>query len=198
MPEIEIPKPDEVKDIAENPFTKRIALFVAIYAVVLALAAAGGNNAGKDMLMNQMKATNTWARYQAKVQREVMYAQERESLESELATATPPAEVKARKEKRIAFVTTKLAEYEMEKTEISDEAKKQERERDEAHAKDPYFDLAEILLQIAIVLASVSMLSGKKWAFYASLALAVAGLVLTVNGYFMIDGGTLLGPHAAS
>ena len=56
-------------------------------------------------------------------------------------------------------------------------------ERDVASRRDPYFDYAEVLLQISIVLASVAMLSGKRWAFYASLALAGLGALLCANGY---------------
>lgn len=195
MPEIEIPQPEEMHEKAENPFTKRVALFVAIYAVILALAAAGGNNAGKDMLMNQMKATNTWSRYQAKVQREVMYTQEKENLESDLASAGIAADIKERKSKRLATITAKLAEYEKDKKEITEEAKKLEHDRDDSHARDPYFDMAEVLMQISIVLSSVAMLSGKKWAFWLSLGLAVVGLFLTLNGFFLFDGGKLFGAH---
>jgi len=39
------------------------------------------------------------------------------------------------------------------------------------------------------------MLSGKKWAFVVSLVLAVSGALLTVNGFFLLDGGKLLGGH---
>ena len=42
MAEIELPNPHEAKERAEDPFTKMVALSVAIYAVVLAIAAAGG------------------------------------------------------------------------------------------------------------------------------------------------------------
>ncbi|MBM3980535.1 MAG: DUF4337 domain-containing protein [Planctomycetes bacterium] len=69
------------------------------------------------------------------------------------------------------------------KEEIMVEAKKLEEERDVAARRDPYFDYGEVLLQIAIVLASVAMLSGRKEAFYASAALALIGVILCANGY---------------
>ena len=78
----------EVPHDGNDPFVKRVALSVAAFAVVLALAAAGGNNAGKDMLMAQMQASNEWNRYQAKSQREVLYAQEREELEQAFSPLT--------------------------------------------------------------------------------------------------------------
>jgi hypothetical protein len=47
--------------------------------------------------------------------------------------------------------------------------------------KDPYFDYAEVLLQIAIVMGAVSIMSKSRPPFYVSLSRLV-GAVL-VNGY---------------
>ncbi len=196
----------EVPHDENDPFVKKVALSVAIYAVILVIAGAGGNNAGKDMLMGQMQASNEWSRYQAKVQREVLYTQERETLEQivgvpskeELETLAKAyqaaqkdrkltaADAGERQKQRLAFISTKIAEYEAEKKEISDTARTKEADRDTAHRKDPYFDFAEMLLQIGVVLASISMLSKAKWPYAVSLLLAFVGLLLTLNGYFLV------------
>jgi hypothetical protein len=190
--EVEVPDPHEVKEKAENPFAKRVALFVAIYAVVLAIAAAGGHNASKDMLMEQQKASNKWAQYQAKAIREAIYINESEKLEMELARQSLTGEARVIAERSKARIREKLDDYKKDKAEITAEAKKHEEIRDEAHHRDPYFDFAEVALQISIVLASVAMLSGKRWAFVASLVLAFIGVALTLNGYLLLDHGKLL------
>ena len=41
MPEIDLPDPDESEERASNPFTRRVALFVAVYAVALAISSLG-------------------------------------------------------------------------------------------------------------------------------------------------------------
>jgi Domain of unknown function (DUF4337) len=191
--DIEIPDPDEAKEKAENPFTRRVALFVAIYAVALALAAAGGGGAGMDMLMEQQKATNKWGQYQAKAIREALYLNEAEKLEMEIARGNLTGDAQSLAKKSLDRIRGKLDEYKGEKKEIMDEAKGHEAKRDDAQRRDPYFEYAEMGLQIAIVLASVAMLSGKRWAFYASLVLAAGGAGLTANGYFLFDGGKVLG-----
>lgn len=219
----------EVPHDENDPFVKRVAMSVAVFAVVLTLAAAGGNNAGKDMMMNQLKAgdarakyqllaSNEWSRYQAKTQREVQYMQERENLEQEFGSlkaeeaeglaklyeagqkdpTKQPADNSERRKQRLGFVTVKLVEYKKEKEELSTQAKayeselatkteKYEAERDQAHKKDPFFEMAELLLQIGIVLASVAMLSKARWAFIGGCVLGVGGLVLTVMGYYFPD-----------
>ncbi len=65
-------------------------------------------------------------------------------------------------------------------------AKSLEHQRDGFAARDPYFLVAEALLQIAIVMSSVSILARSRVIFSFSLVLAVIGAVLTANGYFML------------
>ncbi len=185
MADIEVPDPNEAEEKAGDPFTKKIALCVAVYAVALAVTALGGSNAGKDMVMAQQQASNQWAYYQAKVMRENMYILEAEKLQLDmdlLGAELKPAQ-RARMEQSRNKYLTKAEEYAKEKKDILEDAKKLEAERDVAARRDPYFDYAEVLLQIAIVLASVAMLSGKRWAFYGSLVLAGFGALLCANGY---------------
>jgi hypothetical protein len=114
-----------------------------------------------------------------------MYLLEAEKLELELATrgAALTSDDRKRLDAARAKYQAKADEYKREKEEIRAAAEELEKERDLAARRDPYFDYAEVLLQIAIVLASVAMLSGRKGAFYASLALAAVGLALCANGY---------------
>jgi hypothetical protein len=186
MADVEVPDPKEVEEKASDPSTRVTALMVAVYAVVLAVTALGGSNAGKDMVMAQQKASNAWAYYQAKVMRENMYLLAAEGLELEVEEAGEKSRAKELREKKLAAYRKKAETYKQEKEEIMAEARKLEEERDTAARRDPYFDYAEVLLQISIVLASVSMLSGRKGAFYASLALAAFGLLLCINGYGLI------------
>ena len=60
-----------------------------------------------------------------------------------------------------------------------------EKERDVALQKDPYFDFAQALLQIAIVLASVALIANADVLLYFSLALGAAGAVLMANGFLL-------------
>jgi ABC-type multidrug transport system fused ATPase/permease subunit len=185
MAEIEVPDPKEAEEKAGDPFTRTVALFVAVYAVALAITALGGSNASKDMMMSQQKSSNLWAYYQAKVVRENLYLLEAEKLDmelesrgAELSSATRDRMIKTREKYR-----DKAAEYKREKEEIRAEAEEREHERDTAARRDPYFDYGEVLLQIGIVLASVAMLSGKRWAFFISLGLGLIGAALCANGY---------------
>jgi hypothetical protein len=194
--EIEVPHDER------DPFVKKVGLSVAIFAVILAVAGAGGKNANKDMMSAQMDAMNEYSQFQAKSQREVMYAQEREALEAavsvpagkqaELAAAYAkaqadrtlmPADQADRQRMRLAYITTKLNEYVDEKKALDEKGKAYIARRRLSHRMDGYFDYAELLLQLAILLASISILSKARWPWVISLVLAAGGLIITAGGF---------------
>ena len=120
--------------------------------------------------------------------REHQYRAQKMRLEAELAERGPALRSEARQ--RYEELLKKFAEeekrYNAEKKDIEKDAKKLEHERDWNRDKDPYFDYAEVLLQIAIVMASVSILSTSRPMFFFSLVLAVGGALLTVNGFTLL------------
>ena len=187
MAEVELPDPEELEERRDKAFSRRVALITAIYAVVLAIASLGGNNAMKEMLLAQQEASNQWAYYQSKVIREHLNRGNKLVLEMQLAE---PSALKGAERDKLAALASKFADEEKrmnaDKKEIEPKAKAAEVERDRNQAKDPYFDYAEVLLQIAIVCASVSILSTSRPMFWFSSLLAVLGALSTVNGFFLL------------
>jgi hypothetical protein len=183
--EVEVPNPSELHERTEDRFGHRVALVTAIYAVVLALASLGGNNAMKEMLLAQQLSTDQWAYYQAKVIREHLYRAQGQRLEVDLleraGTLAPAAREKL--EALLQRFGDEEKRYGAEKKDIEKAAKALEHERDVNRAKDPYFDHAEVLLQIAIVMSSVSIISKWRPTFFFSLVLAAAGALLAINGF---------------
>ncbi len=184
MTEVELPRPDELREHAEHAFSRRVALTTAIYAVVLAVASLGGANAMKEMLLAQQQASDQWAFYQAKVIREHQYRGQRLLLEAQLGE---PSSLREAERRKIETLARTFAEderrYGAEKKDIERAAKTLEAHRDRHRNRDPYFDFAEVFLQIAIVSASVSILSVSRPMFLFSLALAAIGAFLAANGF---------------
>ncbi len=188
MAEVELPNPEEIHEHGRDRFSRRVALVTAVYAVMLALAALGGNHAMKEMLLAQQKSSDQWAFYQAKVIREHQYRGQKLRLEADLIERGDTMKPAARE--RIEALMKQFGEeekrYNVEKKDIEKEAKAFEHERDGWQTKDPYFLFAEALLQIAIVMASVSILSRSGVIFAFSLALAGVGALLTANGFLLL------------
>jgi len=98
-----------------------------------------------------------------------------------------PSALKGAERAKYAALVTRFADEETrmaaDKKEIEQVARKHEAERNRNQAKDPYFDYAEVCLQIAIVTSSVSILAASRPMFGFSMALAVLGALLTLNGF---------------
>jgi hypothetical protein len=198
MAEVELPNPEEIHERARDRFARRVALVTAVYAVMLALAALGGNHAMKEMLLAQQKSSDQWAFYQAKVIREHQYRAQKLRLEADLIERGDAMKPAARE--KVEALMKQFAEeekrYNVEKKDIEKEAKQLEHERDLWQTKDPYFLFAEAVLQIAIVMSSVSILSRSGTIFAFSLGLAGLGALLTANGlllFFQLP--NMLGGH---
>jgi hypothetical protein len=184
LAEVELPDPEELEAQRDKSFSRRVALTTAVYAVVLAIASLGGNNSMKEALLSQQEATNQWAYYQAKVVREHLNRANKLLVEAQLAEPSP---LKGAEREKFDALMKKYADEEKrmnaDKKDIEKEARKFEASRDLAKRKDPYFDYAEVFLQIAIVLASVSILAASRPMFWFSLALAIVGALATANGF---------------
>ncbi len=188
MAEAELPNLEELEEIKAKTFTKRIALTTAIFAVLLAITSLGGNNAMKEMLLSQQQASDQWAFYQGKALREHLYKTNRLRIEVDLLErgAGMKPEAKKRYETMLKDMRAEEMRYGEEKKKIEEEAKHLEAERDKNLSKDPYFDYAEVLLQISIVMASISILAVSRQIFYFAIVSASLGTILMLNGYLLI------------
>jgi hypothetical protein len=195
--EVDVPDPDELHERFEGRFGRRVALVTAVIAVILAIASLGGNNATKEMLLSQQQSSDQWAFYQAKVIREHLYRAQRQRLEVDIALlpASVPADARQRLEALAARFGEEEKRYGAEKKEIEKDAKTREAARDRNQARDPYFDYAEALLQIAIVMSSISIISKSRPAFVAGLVLAMLGTLLAVNGFTLLVDVPFVGGH---
>ena len=184
MTEVELPNPEELHEHAEKGFSRRVALTTAIYAVALSIAALGGNNSVKEMLLAQQQSSDQWAFYQAKVIREHQYRGQKMLLQTQLAE---PSTLKGAERAKVEALAKTFAEeekrYNVEKKDIEKDAKKLEGVRDRHRDRHPYFEFGEVFLQVAIVSASVSILSTSRPMFWFSLILALLGAVLALNGF---------------
>jgi hypothetical protein len=168
-------------------------VYIGILAVILAICSMGGGNAAKDATLKNIEATNTWSFFQAKNLRRQALRLRVDELET--LRDTKPSIPEATK----TAIDGKIANYKAEdQTLTSNEktgegldqlwarGKALEAERDRAMQKDPYFDYAEAFLQIAIVLASIAIISGGSALLIGSGILGALGALLTINGFTLL------------
>lgn len=178
------------QDKQNDRFKQRAAVGIAILAMLLAITGLGGANAGKEATNNNIYASNTFAFYQAKNIRQTDFNLAADAIElAFLPDANLSAEAKAALKARADAYRKTSARYESEpetnegKKELIAKAKEFEKKRDHALKQDPYFDYAEALLQIAIVLISVSIVATlPRLAAFGGI-IGVVGTLLMLNGY---------------
>jgi Domain of unknown function (DUF4337) len=178
---------------ADTTFRKFTGIYLGIVAMLLAITALGGSNATKTMLNSNIQASDTYGYYQAKNIRQTAYQLTAEQLDSELlALPDMPESARTKIQDRINRYRERVDRYETDpstgdgKKELLAKAKEFEVRRDHAAERDPNFDFAEALFQIAIVLGSVSIVAASRPLVHLSGILAIAGTLLMINGYFLL------------
>ncbi|MFA9201643.1 MAG: DUF4337 domain-containing protein [Cypionkella sp.] len=190
---------EERSDRADTEqFANRAALLIALMAATLAIGGLGGGNATDAMIASNIRASDTWAFYQAKNVRQTMYEIEAAELAARLPDA--PAASRAEFERRLADYRATIARYDDEpdpaapgdplrgegKQQLMAQARAFEAERAVAEARDDNFDYAEVLLQLALVLGSVAILAHNRAVLLASAVLGAIGGLLTLNGFLLL------------
>jgi hypothetical protein len=147
-----------------------VSLTMAVLAVAVAVVSLVGHRAHTEEVVLQAKASDQWAFYQAKNSRE---------HDDELFVASKNNGAEA--EVREAYA--KEAErYKHEKDEIQTEARSLEGEVATERSCADRFDLAEVFLEIGLVITSITLLSGKRLFWALGMVLGVVGIVVAATG----------------
>jgi hypothetical protein len=183
----------EADDENQRDRDKWIGVYIGVLAVILAICAMGGGNASKEATLKNIEATNVWGFFQAKNMRRHVLRLEVDELEL-TALSNPALSPEAR-----TAIETKIADYKKLDAELTSNPKTNEgldelfnrgkaleAERDTAMRQDPYFDYGEALLQIAIVLGGVAIISGGSTILATSAVMGALGTFMTVNGFTLL------------
>lgn len=169
---------------------KLIGVYVGVLAVILAICSMGGSNAEQNALQANIAASNNWAFFQAKNERRQALRLQAEDFDAMLKISPAmPDDAKKMLEEKIAGYQAQDKKLTSDPKsgegldELFAKGKALEADRDEALKQDPYFDYGQALLQIAIVLASVALISGGNMLLFLSFVLGGVGAVLTVGGF---------------
>ncbi len=178
---------DHAKEAAgEN---RKIALLIAIIALCLALSETLGKGAQTETISKNVEASNLWAFFQAKTIRRTVVQTAAEQARFTLGAIGDDA-ARAAAQKQIDDWQKTAARYRSEPQtgegteQLAERAKHAEEDRDLATAKYHHFELGSAAFQIAIVLASATIITGILALAWISGLLTLAGIVVTALGVF--------------
>ncbi|WP_315836735.1 DUF4337 domain-containing protein [Bradyrhizobium prioriisuperbiae] len=168
---------------------KKIALLIAVIALCLALSETLGKGAQTESIGKNVEASNLWSFFQAKTIRRTAVQTAAEELRIIAPTIADPTQ-KAAALKQVEDWQKTAARYRSEpetnegSEQLAERAKHSEHERDLALAKYHHFEVASAAFQIAIVLASATIITGMIALAWVSGLLALAGIGFTAIGLF--------------
>ena len=169
--------PEATGSHEDSRLTLRVAVTLSILAVLVAIATLLGHRTSTEEIILQTKATDQWALFQAKNIR----LHEMQGFADLLGTLSP-----VDKEKTEALREKYLKEidrYEQDKDEASEQAKELEKERESSNRRADRYEAGEVILEIALIICSLALLTKKRIFWWSGIALGLIGLVTTLTGF---------------
>ena len=155
---------------------RSISLGISILAVLVAMVTVLGHRSHTEAVLMQSKAGDQWNEYQAKKIR-----MDNLSVDVDLLALQPSKDASAVAAKSKEY-QAHIDKWKADLAEEQEKAREFEREVTRAEAKAARYDLGEALLQIAVVLCSITLFTRKRAYFLLGLSLGAAGIVIAVSG----------------
>lgn len=163
----------------QNPFVVPVSITLSIIAVLVAAVTLLSHRAHTQELLLQSQATDQWALYQAK---NIRLNEDR--AVSDLIALLPSTD----KEKTTAALNKYAGEterYSRDKEAIGDKARELEEQRELFGRRGDRLDGGEVLLEIGLVICSITLLTRRRMFWFAGTLLGVAGVVVAGTSFFV-------------
>ncbi len=169
---------EHLKEEPKDHHGRRVALLIGIMAAVLALAEMAERSAQNAYLAHHIAVSNEFAFYQARQSRALVLNETATVLQA--LTTAPEAQKQAAAAQAEAKRLTEDSERGNGLKQIQARADVEGKERDESLHKYEWFEIVTSALQIAIVLASVSVVIQWRPIAYVGAAMGAVAAVVSL------------------
>jgi hypothetical protein len=163
----------------DEPWTLPVAITISILAVLVAMATLMGHRSSIEVVLLQTQASDQWAFYQAKNIR----LHEMQGVVDMLGVLTTGEKEKA-EELREKY-QKEIDRYEKDKDQISEKAKEFENERGVFSRREDRYDAGEVILEIALIICSLTLLTKRKAFWYSGIVIGVVGFFVGLSGFLV-------------
>lgn len=177
---------EKIEHAGEHHSNKGIAILITILAALLAICEMSGKSAQNSFLASNIEASNLWAFFQAKTIRATTLRTGADALEAATAEAGPRSAAVA---KQIAKWQATAERYDSEpetgegRKELAARAKAAEAAREKALGAYHSFEYGSAAFQLAIVLASASLVTRIAMLAWLAGGLGAIGTALGLVGW---------------
>lgn len=163
----------------ENPELIPVSVTMAILAVLVAVATLLGHRAHTEEVVLQAKASDQWAFYQSKnIRRHV------DELFLDLTAVEGTTDANSLGKLRDKY-SQEASRYKDDQKDTEADARKLEAEVATERNRADRYDLAEVFLDVGLVITSITLLSGRRLFWYLGIVLACVGIALALTGAFV-------------
>ena len=178
MPEgIELPEAHHEHE--DHPLVLPVSITISIMAVLVAGVTLLGHRAHTEELLRQSQAADKWAQYQAKSVR-LHETQGFSDVVSLIATMD-----KGKGDALAEKYSKEVEHYQSDKEDISKEARDLEADRDLAARKADRFDGGEAILEIGLVICSITLLTKRKLFWIVGVLFGAGGIAVAATGFLL-------------
>ena len=156
-----------------------VSLAIAILAVLVAMVTVMGHRAHTHAVLEQTRAADQWNEYQARRIR-VQQTQIANDVLSLQPTIDPAAT-----QARIAIYKAEITKWQGELEQDMEKARELETKVDHEEGMAARFDLGEALLQISVVMASITLLTRHQRYVIVALVLAAVGVIVAGSSFLV-------------
>jgi hypothetical protein len=156
-----------------------VTLTMAVLAVIVAAVSLLGHRVHTEEVVLQDRITDGWAHYQAKTIR-----RNTDQMFVDLVSIAPATDGKLAAKLRAKY-EGETKRYSADQKEIEAETKKLEKETAHTEKLANFYDLGEVLVEVALVVTSITLLSGKRYFWFGGMVIGVAGLAVVAWGRYL-------------
>jgi hypothetical protein len=163
----------------EEPWTLPVAITISILAVLVAMATLMSHRSSTEKGILLTQATDQWAYYQAKNNR--LHSMQLDADLLGVLSISDKDKAMSLREK----YQKEIERYEKDKDQISEKAKEFENELLAASRREDRFDGGEVILDIALIICSLTLLTRRKVFWYTSMVIGVVGFFIGLSGFLI-------------
>lgn len=164
---------------AHESAMRPVAFTMSVLAVLVAVTTVLGHRTHTEAVLDQNKATDQWNEYQAKKIR-----QYNTNLAIDAMSVAPLAD-QAKAEKIAKSYADHLAKWNDDLKDAQEKAEALEKKVESAEARASRFDLGEALLEIGLVITSVTLLTRSRMYWFFGLIFAAAGILSAASAFLV-------------
>jgi len=162
---------------AHEPSLRPVSFTMSVLAVLVAIVTVMGHRTHTEAVLFQNRTTDDWNLYQAHKIRQ---------YDTQLITdmlSTLPIRDQAAANKITDGYKSHLQKWNQDLAEAQDKAREDEEQVQHFERRANRFDLGEALLEIGLVITSITLLTRQRAYWYLGLAFGLSGMVVATLGF---------------